>query len=241
MSAQPASVVQALTAVMGELGGIGKDDRSPEGYSYRGIEAITRRLQPLLARHGIVIVPSLVVDEIVPSPAMKDGWTDTRVHVDWRIYGPGGDHLDARTAGIGRDRADKGSNKAQTQAYKYLLLHLLCVADAADDTDGHTYPEPDAEPVGPDWGALGWEGQGAHDARMVAVRASAGELDEASRSTLGERWHSLNFRWPLSSSSMSVWEGLVGEARKAAGLDTGEPLDEFGSLDDERFDDELEP
>lgn len=132
-------VVQAITAVMADLPGIGKSDRSPEGYAYRGIEAITKQLQPLLARHGVVIVPSARVEQIVPSPAMKDGWTDVHMTVDWRIYGPDGSSIDATTAGIGRDRADKGANKAMTQAYKYLLLDLLCVADKADDSDGHDY------------------------------------------------------------------------------------------------------
>ena len=37
--------------------------------------------------------------------------------------------------GIGRDRSDKNANKAQTQAYKYLLLPLLHVADRDDDAE----------------------------------------------------------------------------------------------------------
>lgn len=136
---EPPSIVNALAAVMAELPAISKDDKSPEGYSYRGIEAITKHLQPLLAKHSVVIVPSATLQNVVPSPAMKDGWQDVYLNVSWRIYGPRGDHLEAHTCGIGRDRADKGVNKAQTQAYKYLLLHLLSIADKADDSDGHTY------------------------------------------------------------------------------------------------------
>jgi predicted nucleic acid-binding Zn-ribbon protein len=36
---------------------------------------------------------------------------------------------------VGRDNADKGANKCMTQAFKYLLLQLLCVSDSKDDTD----------------------------------------------------------------------------------------------------------
>ena len=139
-------VIKALSAVMAELPAIGKADKSPEGYSYRGIEAITKHLQPLLAKHGVVIVPSATVTEVRQSPAMKDGWQDVYITVDWAIYGPDGSSIPARTAGIGRDRADKGSNKAQTQAFKYLLLHLLSIADKADDADGLTYEEERADP-----------------------------------------------------------------------------------------------
>lgn len=140
------TVTQALSLVMAELPAIGKGDRSPEGYSYRGIEAITKHLQPLLARHGVVIVPTASIQNVVPSPAMKDGWQDVYLNVAWAIFGPDGDSIEAHTCGIGRDRADKGVNKAQTQAYKYLLLHLLAVADKADDADGQTYEADRHEP-----------------------------------------------------------------------------------------------
>ena len=43
--------------------------------------------------------------------------------------------------GIGRDHTDKGANKAQTQAFKYLLMHLFCVSDPKDDGDSHDYTE----------------------------------------------------------------------------------------------------
>lgn len=140
-----AEIVQAIAAIMAELPSIGKDDRSPEGYSYRGVEQVTKHLQPLLAKHKVVIIPSATVAEVRPSPAMKDGWTDVFMCVDWTIYGPDGSSLTARTSGIGRDRADKGANKAQTQAFKYLLLHLFCIADKADDADGQTYEHERAE------------------------------------------------------------------------------------------------
>jgi hypothetical protein len=135
------TVHEALAAVMASLPGIGKGAKSPEGYSYRGIEAITKHLQPLLAQHGVLIVPKAEVLATVPSPAMKDGWQDIVMRVEWTIYGPDGTHIEAVTNGIGRDRSDKGSNKAQTQAFKYLLLHLFCIADAKDDADGHTYED----------------------------------------------------------------------------------------------------
>lgn len=129
------TVHAALAAVARELPGIGKDAKSPEGYQYRGIEAITASAGPLLAKHGVVILPVATVTEIVPTPAGKDGWTDVRMSVTWQIIGPDGSSLTATTCGIGRDRSDKGANKAQTQAYKYLLLPLLHVADRDDDAE----------------------------------------------------------------------------------------------------------
>lgn len=141
------NVAQAIAAVMAELPSIGKADKSPEGYQYRGIEAITSRLQPLLAKHGVVLVPHAQVTSVVPSVAMRDGWQDVHMQVLWHIYGPAGDHLTAQTCGIGRDRADKGANKAHTQALKYLLLSLFAIADKADDTDGQAVSADDDRPA----------------------------------------------------------------------------------------------
>lgn len=137
---RPASAVQAIAAVMSELDPIGKTDRAPAnmgGYSYRGIELITGKLQPLLAKHGLVIVPQVTSYEVVPSPGQKEAWQDVYLTVRWLVYGPDGSHVEAVTQGVGRDHTDKGANKAQTQAFKYLLMALFCIADAKDDSDGH--------------------------------------------------------------------------------------------------------
>ena len=142
MTTKPTTVIAALSAVMADMPAIGKTDKnSAQGWNFRGIEAITAQLQPLLAKHGVIIVPTSTITSITPAAGMKDGWTDTVVEIAWSIYGPGGvtDCIPARTIGIGRDNSDKGSNKASTAAYKYLLLHLLAIGDRADDSDGHDY------------------------------------------------------------------------------------------------------
>lgn len=135
------TVTAAIAAVMAELPAIAKADRAPQGWNYRGIETITAALQPLLAKHQLVIVPNAELISITPATGMKDGWHDVVLRVTWTICGPNGptDTLTATTIGIGRDNSDKGANKAQTQAFKYLLLHLLAIGDRADDPDAADY------------------------------------------------------------------------------------------------------
>lgn len=145
---QGQTVQAAIAAVMAELPNISKGDKSPEGYQYRGIEQITKHVQPLLAKHGLTIAPFAEITDVRPSPAMKDGWQDVFMRVTWTVTGPDGSSITCQTTGIGRDRSDKGANKAQTQAFKYLLLHLFCVADGKDDADGQTY-EQDREEAPP--------------------------------------------------------------------------------------------
>jgi len=136
------SIGIALARLIGEMPSIGKDERSEDsygGYRYRGIEQITREVQPLLAKHGIVVVPQARLLSHTPAAGMRDNWTDMVLEVTWKVIGPDGTWLEARTIGVGRDGGDKGANKAMTQAYKYLWLDLLCICDAEDDTDGNNY------------------------------------------------------------------------------------------------------
>ena len=59
-------------------------------------------MQPLLAKHGIVIVPEAHIIATVPSPAMKDGWQDVIMHVDWTIVGPDGSQAGQLIEQLGR-------------------------------------------------------------------------------------------------------------------------------------------
>ena len=196
------SVTAALSLVMADLPGISKGDKSPEGYSYRGIEAITKQLQPLLAKHGVVFTPKARITDVRPSPAMKDGWQDVYMEVDWTIAGPDGSTLEARTTGIGRDRSDKGANKAQTQAFKYLLLHLLCIADVADDADGQTYEHDRAT----------WTVGDAKKRLLSDVGADAALAKEAWRALDGdERWREWEHDWPTIELEAWVNQPASGE------------------------------
>jgi len=141
------NVIVALSRVMAELPNIGRDMESPQGYNYRGIEQITRHAQPLFAKHGIVLAPHHVEWQAVTELTINGRpWTDEKLLVTYRCYGPGGsdDFIVIEVPGIGRDNADKGSNKAMTQAYKYALIQALCVADGKDDADSHDVPGADA-------------------------------------------------------------------------------------------------
>lgn len=154
-------VTAALAAVMGELGGIEKmtaSERARRGigggdqgvaYAYRGIDQIAAQVQPLLAKHGVVIVPTSTASTVKEITVNNRPWTDTFIRIEWLVAGPNGSTLTACSEGQGRDNSDKGINKATTSAFKNLLLRLLCIGDPTDDTDGHTH-EADVAPAAPD-------------------------------------------------------------------------------------------
>jgi hypothetical protein len=159
----PPNVIAALAGVLSELGGIGKmtaAQRRAAGmgagseergvpYPYRGIDQIAARVQPLLGKYCVAIIPTRQHSQVTPIELGGKPWSDERLRVEWTIYGPGGvaDSITAMSEGVGRDNSDKGPNKASTMAYKNLLLRIFSIGDPADDPDAERVEnERNAEP-----------------------------------------------------------------------------------------------
>lgn len=154
---RPTNVIEALARVMGEIGGIERlnpAQRAQRGmggggagtgidYAYRGIDQITQAAVPLFAEYGIVVVPLVTEHERRDGLGKNGNMLEHIIRCHWRVYGPGGvtDCIEAATVGESRDSGDKGANKAQTAAFKNLLLRVLCITDPADDTDNYKTAE----------------------------------------------------------------------------------------------------
>jgi hypothetical protein len=193
---QHTDVVEALAAIMGEMPGIEKSKKQGAGinYAFRGIEDITPHVQNLLAKHGVVIVPRAELLEIAGITKNGNPWTQTRIQVTSTIYGPNSTEIPGPTMlGFGDDNSDKGANKAETQAYKYILIQLFCVADPASDTDAIPAGEtdrrdiPSTEPAVPNGWTSYEESLDAHntwaervgpwpDNKKAAIKAFRAEL-----------------------------------------------------------------
>ena len=200
------SVTEALAAVIAEMPGIGKDMQAAAqqgGYAYRGIEAITREVQPLFAKHGIVVAPHVHSYEVDHIEVNGKPWTDTRLLVSYTVYGPGGieDKIEAGPIlAIGRDNSDKGANKCMTQGFKYLLLQLLCVSDAKDDGDQQSVVA-DQRRQGPPPLPAGMVDPGAAKKRLTTLYG--GDID-AAKAAWGDRGSN-----PISESDLAALEAAA--------------------------------
>ena len=145
---EPANVTDAIAAIMGEIGGIAKEKHSDAlKYAYRGIEDLTTRIQPLMVKYGVVFYPRGEITSIREIVVNGNPWTDTCVSVEYEVrHGASDTAVIVRVPGIGRDNADKGSNKGMTQAFKYALLQTFMIADPEDDNDG-THDQRDSGTV----------------------------------------------------------------------------------------------
>jgi hypothetical protein len=124
--------------------GIAKDSKNKQqGYAYRGIDDVMNTLAPLLAEHGLLIMPS-VMESKFDTVATKQGGSAYHwwVNVSYTIIGQEGDSMGPFLShGECVDSSDKGLNKACSAAFKYWVLTALCVpTEASEDADEVTEP-----------------------------------------------------------------------------------------------------
>lgn len=136
----------ALARALAELPSVGKTQRNAQqGYNFRGIEDIVNAVNPVLGRHGLVILPD-VLERIGEERTTKSGgaWYTVHVHVRYTLVGPAGDTLTCSAWGEGVDNGDKATNKAMTTAFKNMLTQVFAIS-TKDISDGETQQPPQTE------------------------------------------------------------------------------------------------
>lgn len=144
-SATPALVYSKIAAIQGELAkvGIAKNRRNQQqGYNFRGIDEVYAALSPLLASHGLVIVPRMLSRECIEGQTKRgDPLFRVTVHAEFDFIAAedGSIHV-AATYGEAMDSADKATNKAMSAAYKYAAFMTFAIPTEGDnDADATTH------------------------------------------------------------------------------------------------------
>lgn len=145
MSDGPA-VYAAIATIQGELAkvGIAKERRNQQGsgYNFRGIDDVYAALSPLLARHGLCVLPRVLSREQVERVSQKGGalfYTTVHVEFDFVAVADGTCHTVA-TFGEAMDSGDKSTNKAMSAAYKYAAFMAFAIpVDGEPDADQETH------------------------------------------------------------------------------------------------------
>jgi hypothetical protein len=143
------NVYQAINAVQRELAatGIGKESENKfDGYKFRGIDAVYNALSPLLAKHGLCVLPRMLKRELVERVA-KGGnalfYVTVEAEFDFVSAEDGSKHV-VKTFGEAMDRGDKATNKAMSAAYKYAAFQAFAIP-----TEGEHDSELDSVKVKP--------------------------------------------------------------------------------------------
>jgi len=143
-------VYKAINNVQADLSvlGITKDRRNMQGsgYNFRGIDDVYNTIAPLLAKHGLCILPRVLSRECVERVSQKGGalfYVTVDAEFDFVSAEDGTKHT-AKTFGEAMDSGDKATNKAMSAAYKYACFQAFSIPTESDnDADAHTHtPAP---------------------------------------------------------------------------------------------------
>jgi hypothetical protein len=137
-------VYAAINAVQRALSvtGIAKNRTNTQGsgYKFRGIDDVYQAIAPLLAEHGLCIIPRMASRVCVERQSKSGGalfYVTVEAEFDFVSAEDGSRHT-ARTFGEAMDSGDKATNKAMSAAYKYAAFQTFAIP-----TEGN--PDADAE------------------------------------------------------------------------------------------------
>jgi hypothetical protein len=138
-------IYQAMRAVMTDIGALGitkSRKNQQQGYSFRGIDEVYNEMNPLFAKHGVLMLPRVISSEQTDRMNKSGGLLIyTRLHIEFDFIATedGSKHTVA-TVGEAMDSADKSSNKAMAAAYKYAAMMAFCIPTEGDnDADATTH------------------------------------------------------------------------------------------------------
>lgn len=145
-------VYQKIAAVQGELAhtGIGKDSENTfDHYKFRGIDAVYNALAPLLAKHGLCVLPRIIERDCQERTSRKGEpmfYITVTAEFDFVAAEDGSIHT-IRTYGEAMDRSDKATNKAMSAAYKYAAFMAFAIPTEGDNDADASTPEVEARPA----------------------------------------------------------------------------------------------
>lgn len=139
-------VYQAINAVQAALSqtGIAKNRKNTQGagFMFRGIDDVYQALSPLLAKHGLVIIPRMLTRTSEERQSKAGGalfYVTVEAEFDF-VAAEDGSKATARTFGEAMDSGDKATNKAMSAAYKYAAFQTFAIpTEGTPDADAETH------------------------------------------------------------------------------------------------------
>lgn len=143
-------IIESLNAIQDEIGAIGKEKKNQQqGFMFRGIDQVMNALHPLLAKHGVVVIPEVLETKREERQTKSGGNIIYTMHkVCYHFAATDGSQICAVVTGEGMDSADKSSSKALAVAYKYAMFQVFCIpTEEMAKADPDNYTPDDSRPT----------------------------------------------------------------------------------------------
>lgn len=170
MAGQVKSVRELLPIISAEVGAVRKGETNRgQGFKFRGIDAVVNAVHPVMAKHGVGIVPEVrsVAYETVEVGAKRTVMVSCRITLAVTFYA-GESQVTTVAAAESMDSGDKATAKAHSVALRTALLQTLMLPTDEPDPDHDVYERRRAQPVDHDASAQ----------RLLELVAGASTVDE---------------------------------------------------------------
>lgn len=179
------SVYKCVSKVQAALAatGIPKGQRNTQqNYNFRGIDDILSALAPLIAEHGLLILPFVKERTLVEGQSKGGGtlfYTTLKVEYSLVSVEDGSAHV-VCAAGEAMDSGDKGTNKAMSSAFKNMAIQAFCIPTQGDnDTENHS----------PEWGGGTQQQPRQPQSKMMPECPQCGSDTSVDNSKTGSGFH----------------------------------------------------
>ncbi len=144
------SIFELIPLVMSEVGAIEKNRKNTQGsgYMFRGIDDVYEALQPVLHKHGVFFVPT-VLESTREDRTSKagGGLIYTVLKIKYTFFAKDGSHFETVVVGEAMDSGDKSANKAMSAGLKVACLQIFCIPTQETDKDTENH-SPEVKPKG---------------------------------------------------------------------------------------------
>lgn len=133
------NILQRINAVMKDIAYVRKTATVKQGGSYKAVthDEVTKKLHPLLVKHGIVVVPKLVEGSMAPSGMVTSSGNPIMLYqcvYDVVFHNiDGADTLTCRVSAHANDTSDKAPGKALSYAVKNAYLKVFALETGEDE------------------------------------------------------------------------------------------------------------
>lgn len=124
-----ANIFEAMAAIMVDIDAVGKNQKNQsQGFKFRGIDDVYNAVHPILAKHGVFTVPTVLSERTEERQTQRGGNLIYRIlTMKYTFFASDGSNFETTVIGEGMDSGDKAANKAMAVAHKYALLQALCI------------------------------------------------------------------------------------------------------------------
>lgn len=120
-------IFKAIPAIMAEVGAIEKKGINGQGWKYRGVDQVMTKMNALLSKHGVFVVPEVIATEREKKSMGTATWIFTKLTVKYHFYADDGSEVCAVVEGEAMDGSDKSCGKALSYAYKSAFFQVFSI------------------------------------------------------------------------------------------------------------------